>query len=57
MGRLIKFKKNTTDSITEHTEQLKKKLYRPISEFKWKDASEKEIKLEAIEHYSKIYQL
>ncbi len=57
MGRLIKFKKNTTDSMTVHTEQLKKKLYRPINEFKWKDASEKEIKLEAIEHYSKIYQL
>jgi hypothetical protein len=54
MGRLVHSKKKTIDLGTE---QPKKKLYRPISEFKWKDASEKEIKSEAILHYSKIYQL
>jgi hypothetical protein len=46
MGFLIK---NNTTEVTDSTATLK--LYKPIEEFKWKDASKKEKKETAVNSY------
>lgn len=55
MGTLLNKKKNLgkLDSLSTKITQspVEQKLYKPISEFSWKDASPKELRKEAIAHY------
>lgn len=38
-------------------DEIEFKLYKPIEEFKWKDATKEEIEKESIPHYSKKFPL
>jgi|GEM_PF-716351 len=66
MGLLIKnakamtFSKLTAISVSKgnlSAVELEKNLYKPISEFNWKDASRSELNKEKISHYSKLLAL
>lgn len=63
MGFILRKTKRSIDSkkiiIASKDEQTLEEstLYRPISEFSWKDASKKEIRKEAIESYSVRFSL
>ena len=50
---------NFNDWVKENlsTVELEKHLYKPISEFNWKDASRSELNKEVISHYSKLFAL
>ena len=57
MGQLLKPRKNlskidVSKAKNNSNSDLENKLYKPIGEFKWKDATKKEIISEAIPHYS-----
>jgi hypothetical protein len=45
------------DSKTPKPSKIEDILYRPISEFSWKDATKSEIKLEAIPSYSERFKI
>ncbi len=66
MGHLIKsakaksVSKLTAISVSKgnlSAVELEKNLYKPISEFNWKDASRSELNKEVISHYSKLFAL
>jgi hypothetical protein len=61
MGFILK-KSNKCVDVSIKSEKVKvtfdeNKLYKPISEFKWKDASPAEVHQEAIPHYGKRFAL
>ncbi|MCC7333060.1 MAG: hypothetical protein IT232_10695 [Flavobacteriales bacterium] len=62
MGQLLKTKKNLSKIDfsklkNNSSSELENKLYKPLNEFKWKDASKQEIISEAIPHYSLKFSL
>lgn len=57
MGHLIsklngKLKQAEDAKLVSNSEDFKNKLYKPLAEFAWKDASAAEIKKESIAHYA-----